>query len=162
MPESVPDFTTFFERLQAEDCRYVLIGGLAMIAHGSARLTFDLDLSIARDGENVERLVRALAPLQPRPRGFPDELPFVWDSVALRGMTTATLRTTAGDIDLLAEPEGVDNFDGLWSRAVEGEVFGRTVRIASLEDLAGMKKAAGREKDLEDLRYISILLAQRD
>lgn len=75
MPESVPDFTTFFERLEAEDCRYVLIGGLAMIAHGSARLTFDLDLSIARDRDNVDRIVRALAPLLPRPRGFPDELP---------------------------------------------------------------------------------------
>lgn len=77
-------------------------------------------------------------------------------------MTTATLRTTVGDINLLAEPEGIDNFEGLWARAIEGDVFGRTVRIASLDDLAVMKRVAGREKDLEDLRYISILLSQRD
>lgn len=161
MPESVPDFTTVFDRLEEEQCRYVLIGGLAMIAHGSVRLTFDVDLSIARDRENVDRLVRALAPLNPRPRGFPDDLPFVWDSMALRGMTVSTLRTSAGDVDLLAAPEGIDSFDGLWSRSVEADVFGRKVRIASLDDLAAMKTAAGRPKDLEDLRAIALLRAEQ-
>src|SRR4051812_18887732 len=64
------------------------------------------------------------------------------DSKFLRSMTVSTLSTKGGDIDLLAEPEGIDHFEGLWSRAVEMDVFGKMIRVASLEDLVGMKKAA--------------------
>lgn len=157
MPESVPDFTTFVEHLQAEGVRFVVIGGLAMIAHGSARLTFDMDISFSRSRENIDRLAKALAPLKPRPRGFPEELPFLWDAISLRSMTTSTLRTLAGDLDLLAEPEGIDGFEGLYERAVELEILGRKVKVASLDDLAAMKKAAGREKDFDHLRDIEAL-----
>ena len=161
MPESVPDFTTLFSRLEFEGCRYVLIGGLAMIAHGSARVTFDMNVSFARDRENAARRARALAPLKPRPRGFPGDLPFVWDEAVVRAMSVATLRTTAGDLDLLAEPEGIDSFEGLWTRSMEGEIMGHKVRIASLDDLVRMKRAAGRPKDQDDLRTLGILVERR-
>lgn len=156
-PLSVPDFEKVFDRLLQEECRFVLIGGLAMIAHGSTRNTFDTDISIARNRENVARLTRALAPLKPRPRGFPADLPFVWDETFVRNMSIATLSTSAGALDWLSEPQGVDSFEGLFSRAVDGDVMGRRVKVASVQDLYAMKQAAGRPKDLEDIRYLEII-----
>lgn len=158
---SVPDFEAVFDRLLAEDCRFVLIGGLAMIAHGSTRGTFDTDISIARDRDNAARLTRALAPLKPRPRGLPLELPFVWDEIMVRSMSIATLTTTAGNLDWLTEPEGVDSFEGLLGRAVDGNIIGRKVKVASEEDLYEMKKAAGRPKDLDDMRFLETLRRKR-
>lgn len=150
-----------FDRLLAEDCRFVLIGGLAMIAHGSTRNTFDTDISIARDRDNAIRLTRALAPLKPRPRGLPADLPFIWDETAVRSMSIATLTTTAGYLDWLTEPKGVDSFNGLLARAVDGNIIGRKVKVASEEDLYAMKKAAGRPKDLDDIRFLETLRQRR-
>lgn len=113
--------------------------------------------SPSRDRENVARLTRALAPLQPRPRGFSPDLPFVWDESTVRSMSIATLSTKAGYLDWLTEPEVVDSFAGLLDRSLERDVIGRKVKVASLEDLYAMKKAAGRPKDLEDIRYLEII-----
>ena len=153
----MPDFETIFDRLLIEECQFVLIGGLAMIAHGSRRATFDADISIARDRDNVSRITRALAPLQPRPRDFPPEVPFVWDETTVRNMSIATLSTTAGNLDWLTNPYGVDSFDGLMSRAIVKDIIGRKVKVASIADLEGMKRAASRPKDIEDLRYLEII-----
>lgn len=158
---SIPDFETIFDRLLAEECRFVLIGGLAMIAHGSTRNTFDTDISIAWDRDNAARLARALAPLKPRPRGLPPELPFVWDDATVRSMSIATLTTVAGSLDWLTKPEGVDSFEGLLARAVDGNIIGRKVKVASEEDLYAMKKAAGRPKDLEDMRFLETLRGRK-
>jgi len=82
---------------------FVVIGGLAATFHGSARVTYDLDICYARSSANLRRLAKALAPFHPRPRAFPADLPFVWDEVTLRNGTTFTLQTDIGEIDLLAE-----------------------------------------------------------
>jgi hypothetical protein len=86
-----------------EDVDFIVIGGLAATFHGSARVTYDLDICYARSSANLRRLAKALAPFHPRPRAFPADLPFVWDEVTLRNGTTFTLQTDLGEIDLLAE-----------------------------------------------------------
>jgi hypothetical protein len=65
---------------------FILIGGMAAILHGSARVTFDVDLGYSRTDENIERLVAALAPHGPYARGVPGNLPFSlakWQAVKL-------------------------------------------------------------------------------
>lgn len=59
---------------------FVLIGGVAIFAHGSAYLTQDLDVCYRRSKENMERLTKALEPYHPRLRGAPDNLPFRFDA----------------------------------------------------------------------------------
>lgn len=157
MPESVPDFIAVIDRLNAEGVRFVLIGGLAMIAHGSARLTFDIDVSFARDSANLNRLAKALHDFDPRPRDYPADLPFVWDASTLRFATNTTLSTTAGDVDLIGEPPGAMDFEALYHRAVEMTIFGHPVRVASLDDLESMKLALNRTKDLDHLLDIEAL-----
>jgi len=72
----------------------------AATAHGSARLTVDLDVVYRRTSENIARLVSALAPLQPYLRGAPPGLPFDWSEVTIRKGLNFTLTTKLGALDL--------------------------------------------------------------
>src|ERR1044071_5380033 len=85
---------------------FVIVGGVAISAHGSSYLTYDLDVCYARAPENLKRLAAALTPHHPRPRDFPTDLPFVWDEQTLRQGTNFTLSTDFGNIDLLGEVTG--------------------------------------------------------
>src|SRR5690242_4063521 len=89
--------------LASAGVEFIVVGGAAAIAHGSTRLTLDLDIVYRRSRENLDRLVAALGPHAPYLRGIPPGLPFVWDRTTLdRGMNF-TLTTRLGDIDLLGE-----------------------------------------------------------
>lgn len=76
MPEQLPDFRPVIEVLSVQGVRFVLIGGLAMSAHGSAHVTQDIDIGYAHDRQNIKMLHQALALLHPRLRGLPLDLPF--------------------------------------------------------------------------------------
>lgn len=151
------DFRRVIEALAAERVEYVLVGGLALVAHGSSRVTVDLDLCYARTSENIDRLVRALQPLAPRLRDFPPELPFFWDSQTVRTGLNFTLTTGAGEVDLLGEVSGVGSYAEAAADAVRVELYGKPVAILSLDALEKAKRAAGRAKDLLDLAEIAAI-----
>ena len=100
------DFKALLEILADAGVELILVGGLAGIAHGSARLTQDIDVVYARSDENLEKLARALAQHQPYLRDVPPGLPFKWDAATLRHGLNFTLETSLGDIDLLGEITG--------------------------------------------------------
>lgn len=156
-------FEAILSALQAQNVRYVLIGGLAMISHGSDQLTRDVDICYSRDPANLEAVVRALAPLHPRLRGAPEGLPFIWDARTLRSGSNFTLTTDIIDLDLLGYAAGAESFDDLYARAKEVELLGIPVRVASVDDLISMKRAAGRAKDqthLMELERLRALLSE--
>ena len=148
------DFGELFRRLSDAHVEFVVIGGLAVIAHGHVRATLDLDICYARTPENLERLASALAPLQPKLRGAPAELPFFWDVQTLRNGLNFTLTTTAGDIDVLGEVTGLGGYGEIALRSETIDLYGAKVRILSLSDLIRSKAAAGRAKDLVDLEAL--------
>jgi predicted nucleotidyltransferase len=160
MTEPEPDFHSVLAALHARQVRFVLIGGLALIAYGSESFTRDLDVCYARDTGNLTALAGALAPLHPRLRGAPEGLPFILDARTLRSGANFTLVTDAGGVDLLGDVAGAGSFQALWERATEMELFGVPVRVASIDDLIAMKRATGRTKDqphlleLEQLRRL--------
>jgi hypothetical protein len=90
----VTDFEALLRALCARAVRFVVTGGAAATAHGSARLTNGLDVVYARDAENVGPLVTALAPFHPYLRGAPPGLPFVWDRRTVMNGLNFTLDTT--------------------------------------------------------------------
>lgn len=77
--------------LTEAEVKFVIIGGAAMYARGSAHLTRDLDICYERRAQNLERLVRALVPYHPRLRGASPDLPFVLDVRSLSSGMNFTL-----------------------------------------------------------------------
>lgn len=125
----------------------MVIGGLAMIVHGSSKLTADVDVMYRRDRDQATRIANALGDIHPRLRGFPKDLPFIWEASSLLNTTLCTLESDLGDVDLLAEASGSGGYANLRNNALLTEIDGIIVPIASLQDLLNMKRASGRSKD---------------
>jgi hypothetical protein len=123
---------------------YVVVGGLAGMAHGSSFPSFDLDVVYARSPENLERLAACLRELGARLRGAPPDVPFSLDEKTLQAGLDFTFTTSFGSLDLLGEPP----YQTLRERASAVQIDGVPTLVASLDDLIRMKEAAGRPKDL--------------
>lgn len=156
------DFEGLLRLLVGAEVDFLVVGGVAAIAHGSARLTQDLDLVYERSDENLVRLVGCLAPEEPYLRGAPPGLPFRWTVATLRNGLNFTLTTRRGDIDLLGEITGGGDYAALLPHTVELELFGLRCRFLDLEWLVRTKRAAGRPKDLELLAELEALLEELD
>jgi hypothetical protein len=140
--------------------RFVVIGGVALIARGVERSTADLDIAYARDRENLSRLAGALAPLHPRLRGVPEGLPFVLDEVSLRNGLNFTLDTDLGPLDLLGEVAGLGTFEHVDAASTELDIEGKKMLVLTIDGLERAKRAAGRPKDMLDLGYLWKLKGQ--
>ncbi len=145
------DLGRLLRTLQQGRVDFLLIGGVAARAHGSARVTQDLDVCYSRSAANLERLVAALAPLKPYLRGAPPGLPFAWSVATLRAGLNVTLTTAAGDLDLFGEVAGGGRYEDLEQHTITAEVFGRDTRILDIPWLIRTKRAAGRPRDLETI-----------
>jgi hypothetical protein len=136
---------------------FVVIGGVAMYAHGSAQLTRDLDICYNRTRANVQRMTNVLEAVHPRLRGAPEGLPFRLDvETVLRGLNF-TLSTDLGELDLLGEVSGVGGYDEAKSVSDEVELFGRNCLVLSLDALIRAKRAAGRPRDLAAIPELEAL-----
>jgi predicted nucleotidyltransferase len=154
-----PDFSpvALLQALVARGVDFVVVGGIAMVAHGSARLTRDLDVCYSSDPTNLDVLGAALVELGATLRGVDEPVPFVPDGRTLRRTTILTLDTRDGPIDLLMQPSGAPPYDELRARADRLEIEGVGVLVASLDDLTAMKAAAGRPKDQLDLQELEAI-----
>lgn len=155
------DFQVVLDALGRASVEMIIVGGAAATAHGSARLTSDLDVVYRRTPENIARLVQALAPLRPYPRGLPQGLPFSWDEKTVRNGCNFTLTTTAGDLDALGEITGGGGYEALVGKTVSMTLFGREFAVLDIEKLIETKRAAGRPKDYEAIAELELLLEER-
>ena len=141
---------------------FIIVGGVAARAHGSARLTDDIDISYARSKSNLARIVAALAPLDPYLRGAPPGLPFDWSVGTLRAGLNFALTTSLGSIDLLGEITGGGLYEDLLPHALTLTIFGRETLLLDLPWLIRVKRAAGRPKDLEVVAELEALQEEID
>lgn len=155
------NFRELLVLLANRQVEFLVVGGLAATAHGSARLTKDLDIVYRRTPENVARLVQALAPLQPYLRGAPPGLPFRWDERTIWNGLNFTLVTSLGAIDLLGEITGGGGYDELLPHSVQLHLFGVECLCLGLERLIYVKRAAGRPKDLEAIAELEAILEEQ-
>lgn len=154
-----PDVQEFLRLLSAHAVRYVIVGGEAVIYHGHARLTGDVDVFFDQEPANTQRLFEAL-------------LEF-WAG-AVPGLGSAAELSVPGVIvmfgrppnrlDLLGRIDGV-TFEEVWAGRVETEleVGGTRVPVPyiGLEALLKNKRAAGRPKDLDDLPFLEAARSRR-
>lgn len=140
---------------------FVVIGGYAAVLHGSPTYTGDADVCPDRAFPNLERLGAALVELDARIRtdAVSEGLPFARDAVFLERMTTAVnLTTRFGDFDLAFTPAAFPNgYPDLLPHAVDFELDGLRVKVASLADIIASKEAADRPKDHATLPVLKAL-----
>ena len=151
-----------FACLDRHQVRYVLIGGLAAVLHGSPLPTVDVDICPASDTANLQRLAKALEDLDARVR-TPDTaegVQFPRDAQFLSRVALLNLVTRAGDLDLCFMPAGTRGYDDLAIGASAVRVFDLSVPVASLEDVIRSKEAANRPKDLRALPVLRSLLEE--
>ena len=151
------DFERLLGVLTQAGVEFIVIGGFAATAHGSAHLTVDLDVVYSRTTANIDRLVRALEPLDPYLRGAPPGLPFRLDGDTIRQGLNFTLATRAGDLDLIGEAAGGGTYEALLPHSEVREIGGLDCRFVTLQALIRLKRAAGRPKDLERIAELEAL-----
>jgi hypothetical protein len=153
--------------LEAHHVRYVVIGGLAAVLHGSPTVTGDADICPDSSTENLTRLADALRELHARIRvaGELDGFEFAYDAAFLSRMKMVNLTTDFGDFDLSFAPAGFSGYDELVEHAVEVPIGSTSVNVASLADVIRSKEVANRPKDHATLPMLYALqdeIAKRD
>ena len=144
-----PDFRpkVLLTSLRRHQVDFVVIGGLAGMALGSAYPSYDLDIAYDRSPDNLERLAAALRELGATLRGAPAGLPFQLDAQTLANGSNFTFETPYGSLDILAEPTGAPRYSELKAAGQDAQIETVPVRVASIDHLIAMKEAAGRTKD---------------
>lgn len=145
------DIERLLRSLNARSVRYVVIGAAAFPMHGYARTTLDVDLFIDPERANAESTRAALAEF-----GY-DVTDLTVDDLVSKKVLIRQYRLQT---DVHPFVKGV-TFDEIWANRVTGTIGETPAYLASLDDLIAMKKAAGRPKDLEDLRVLLELKARK-
>ncbi|MDX6198270.1 MAG: hypothetical protein QOJ79_1421 [Actinomycetota bacterium] len=140
---------------------YVLIGGFAAAAHGSPIPTNDVDITPPMQRDNLAKLSTALTELEAKIRVDGQEpLPFAHDANSLGAVQVWNLTTKYGDLDISFVPSGTRGYEDLRRDAIEIDLRGTKVLLASLADIVRSKAAAGRDKDRRALPVLRELLAK--
>jgi predicted nucleotidyltransferase len=155
----VLDAREIFRVLTEHEVEYIVVGAFAVQTHGFLRSTVDLDIVPRPDLANLSRLGEALGSMGARV--FRSAQPVnVTDPHLLRRAGLVPLMTDHGRLDLLnvASTAGLPaDYAAIRERALEVELDGATLAVVGLDDLIRMKKAAGREQDLADIRALTAL-----
>ena len=140
------DFRDLFAALNAADAEYLVVGALALAAHGHIRATKDLDVWVRASPGNAERVRRALsafgAPLQD----------LTVDDLASPNIIFQ-IGVAPVRVDIITSIDGVE-FDEAWSEKLASEYAGETVHVLSRRHLIQNKKASGRLQDLADVEAL--------
>jgi hypothetical protein len=156
-----------FKALNENAVRYVVVGGLAVVLHGHARLTVDVDLIVDLEFDHARRAIGALTGLGLRPR-----VPVEPEDFADPGKRAEWIRQRGMQVFSLVDPNNpmrvVDlfvehplPFQELWERANEVELRETSIRVASIPDLIELKKRAGRPQDEADVEALEAILQRR-
>jgi hypothetical protein len=141
-----PDFKEFLKLLNAHQVEYLLIGGYAVGYHGYPRATADMDIWIAMNPANAEKVVTVL-------REFGFNLPDLSPKLFLKEWQIVRLGVPPVRIEIATTISGV-NFSECYAEKVLSELDGEQVKLISLKHLKINKKASGRHQDLADLENL--------
>jgi predicted nucleotidyltransferase len=138
------DTESLLKSLSDHKVDFVVIGATAFPIHGYARATLDIDLFVRPTPENVHRVLAAL-------RSFGYDVEDLTEEDLLK--KKVLIRQYLVETDIHPFVTGI-TFEQVWANRVMGSYKNQKVYYACLEDLITMKKAAGRPKDLEDLKVL--------
>lgn len=149
---SALDLRSLLELLHEREVRFVVIGGVAVAAHGYIRGTADLDLVPDPDPDNLRRVTEVLDELDATlPTAEDRRFDRASDAGVIRRGGNVTADTRFGGLDVVQRARGVPSYSQLDADAVETELLDIPVRVCSLARLREMKEAQGRPEDKADL-----------
>jgi hypothetical protein len=158
------DYQTIFEELNRLGIDYLVVGGLAVNFHGVPRMTYDIDLMILLQPENILKLVSQLTrwgykpkvPIDPRDLSEEKKRNSWIRDKEMKALNFYSEKLPIGEIDLVFESP--IPYDKLKDRAIRIEVQGEKIPIISIHDLIELKLSAGRKQDLLDVEHLRIIL----
>ena len=156
-------YEPLFRALNASGTRYVVVGGVAVVLRGYARLTADIDLILNLEESAAARVMHTLAKLGLLPRAPVDSGDF-----AVASIREGWLHDKGMQIFSLFHPDNpmlsVDlfthhpiEFESLFDRSDACDVGGVSVRVASIPDLIYLKRLADRPRDREDIEKLETI-----
>ncbi len=147
------------ENLHKSKIEYILIGGMAALAHGAPVFTFDLDIVHKRSDGNLEKIKDLLISLDAYQRR-PDDLKLKPDFDALKGTGHMLLSTRFGPMDILGKIEKGLGYDELINHVIEIEFHSFKIHVLDLETLIELKKESTRPEDQHRLSILENTLEQ--
>jgi predicted nucleotidyltransferase len=161
-------YEPIFQALNAAGVRYVVVGGLATVLHGYARLTADVDLAVDLAPEEASRVIQTLGAVGFRPQAPVDPKTFADRTTReqwvrekhMRAFSLIDPSNPMRVVDLLLE-QAVP-FEELWAHSQEVSIQGTRIRIASIEHLIKLKRQAGRPQDLTDIEQLEIIRQRKE
>jgi hypothetical protein len=151
------DYKKIFRGLNEAGIDYLVVGGVAVNFHGIPRMTYDLDLMLLLEADNILKMVdqltqwgyRSRAPVDPRELADAAKRKSWVEGKGMKAFSFASPSSPIGEIDLVIESPLP--YERLKSRAVFITVEEVAIPVIALDDLIRVKKESGRQQDLRDL-----------
>jgi hypothetical protein len=140
------DFRDLLAEFNAHGVEYMVVGAHALAAHGRVRATKDLDVWIRPSPDNARRAMAALA-------AFGAPLHELTESDLAVAGTIFQIGVAPIRIDIITAIDGVE-FASAWSARLAVPFADQVVNVLSRNDLIRNKKAAGREQDILDVKWL--------
>jgi len=158
------DFQTIFRELNSLGIDYLVVGGLAVNFHGVPRMTYDIDLMVFLDPENILKLVTKLTQwgYKPKipvdPRDLADEMKrnsWIFEK-GMKALNFYSETLPIGEIDIIIDTP--IPYEELRNRAIRIELQDERISVVSIHDLIELKLRAGRKQDLADVEHLRMVL----
>jgi hypothetical protein len=141
------DFKEFLKLLNSRRVEYLLIGGYAVGYHGYPRATADMDIWIAINPENAQKIAAVIQEF------FASEVDGATPELFLQANKIARMGVPPFRIEILTSISGV-SFEECYRERITDKIDDVNVHLISLKHLKINKKASGRLKDLSDLEHL--------
>ncbi|MBM3254051.1 MAG: hypothetical protein FJZ16_07355 [Candidatus Omnitrophica bacterium] len=161
------DFQSIFKELNKRKIDYLVAGGLAVNFHGVPRMTYDIDLIILLQSENISKLVAKLTNWGYRPK-IPINPVDISDEtkrnswIQEKGMKAVNFyseKLPIGEIDIIIDSP--IPYSELKNRSVMIELGGEKIPTVSIHDLIKLKQRSGRKQDIADVEYLKMILERK-
>jgi hypothetical protein len=152
----VPDLAKLLGTLRGAKVSFVVIGGIAVSAHGAMRATEDIDLVPDPDPENLDRLGNVLAALDARLTLRPTQRIGPAERSALQRGRNLTVTTSLGDLDIVQRLPGVPSYAVLKESAETTMLDDVPLQVCSRAALIAMKRVRASAQDLADIERLEV------